>query len=187
MLFRSSLTAFYTFSIIIGAMYDALSQMGFQGGNILEPACGIGNFIGMLPESMAESRIYGVELDSISGRIAQQIYQHSQIAVNGFEKVQMPDSFFDVAVGNVPFGDFKVLDKKYDKHHWLIHDYFFGKTLDKVRPGGIVAFITSKGTMDKENSTVRKYLSQRADLIGAIRLPDNAFKQNAGTEVTSNS
>ncbi len=181
----SSLTAFYTSPIIIGAMYDALSQMGFQGGNILEPACGIGNFIGMLPESMAESRIYGVELDSISGRIAQQIYQHSQIAVNGFEKVQMPDSFFDVAVGNVPFGDFKVLDKKYDKHHWLIHDYFFGKTLDKVRPGGIVAFITSKGTMDKENSTVRKYLSQRADLIGAIRLPDNAFKQNAGTEVTS--
>ena len=181
----SSLTAFYTSPLIIGAMYEALVQMGFQGGNILEPACGVGNFIGMLPEGMAGSRTYGVEIDSISGRIAQQLYQNSQIAVNGFEKVQMPDSFFDVAVGNVPFGDFKVLDKKYDKHHWLIHDYFFGKTLDKVRPGGIVAFITSKGTMDKENSAVRKYLAQRADLIGAIRLPDNAFKQNAGTEVTS--
>lgn len=181
----SSLTAFYTPPVIIGAMYNALSQMGFQGGNILEPACGVGNFIGMLPEGMAGSRTYGVEIDSISGRIAQQLYQNSQIAVNGFEKVQMPDSFFDVAVGNVPFGDFKVLDKKYDKHHWLIHDYFFGKTLDKVRPGGITAFITSKGTMDKENSAVRKYLAQRADLIGAIRLPDNAFKQNAGTEVTS--
>lgn len=181
----SSLTAFYTSPVIIGAMYEALAQMGFQGGNILEPACGVGNFIGMLPEGMAGSRTYGVEIDSISGRIAQQLYQNSQIAVNGFEKVQMPDSFFDVAVGNVPFGDFKVLDKKYDKHHWLIHDYFFGKTLDKVRPGGIVAFITSKGTMDKENSAVRKYLAQRADLIGAIRLPDNAFKQNAGTEVTS--
>lgn len=181
----SSLTAFYTSPVIIGAMYDALSQMGFQGGNILEPACGVGNFIGMLPEGMASSRTYGVEIDSISGRIAGQLYQNSQIAVNGFEKVQMPDSFFDVAVGNVPFGDFKVLDKKYDKHHWLIHDYFFGKTLDKVRPGGVIAFITSKGTMDKENSAVRKYLAQRADLIGAIRLPDNAFKQNAGTEVTS--
>ena len=181
----SSLTAFYTSPVIIAAMYDALSQMGFQGGNILEPACGVGNFIGMLPEDMAASRTYGVEIDSISGRIAQQLYQNSPIAVNGFEKVQMPDSFFDVAVGNVPFGDFKVTDKKYDKHHWLIHDYFFGKTLDKVRPGGIVAFITSKGTMDKENSAVRKYLAQRADLIGAIRLPDNAFKQNAGTEVTS--
>ena len=181
----SSLTAFYTSPVIIGAMYDAFSQMGFQGGNILEPACGVGNFIGMLPEGMAGSRTYGVEIDSISGRIAQQLYQSSQIAVNGFEKVQMPDSFFDVAVGNVPFGDFKVLDKKYDKHHWLIHDYFFGKTLDKVRPGGVIAFITSKGTMDKENSAVRKYLAQRADLIGAIRLPDNAFQQNAGTEVTS--
>jgi N12 class adenine-specific DNA methylase len=181
----SSLTAFYTSPVIIGAIYDALSQMGFQGGNILEPACGVGNFIGMLPEGMAGSRTYGVEIDSISGRIARQLYQNSQIAVNGFEKVQMPDSFFDVAVGNVPFGDFKVLDKKYDKHHWLIHDYFFGKTLDKVRPGGIVAFITSKGTMDKENSAVRRYLAQSADLIGAIRLPDNTFKQNAGTEVTS--
>ena len=139
----------------------------------------------MLPDSMADSKAYGVEIDSISGRIAQQLYQNSSIAVNGFEKVQMPDSFFDVAIGNVPFGDFKVRDKKYDKNHWLIHDYFFGKTLDKVRPGGVIAFITSKGTMDKENSAVRKYLAQRADLIGAIRLPNNAFKANAGTEVTS--
>lgn len=181
----STLTAFYTSPVIIDAVYSVLSQMGFQTGNILEPACGVGNFIGRLPDSMAGSKAYGVEIDSISGRIAQQLYQNSRIAVDGFEKVQMPDSFFDMAVGNVPFGDFKVLDKQYDKYHWLIHDYFFGKTLDKVRPGGIVAFITSKGTMDKENSAVRKYLAQRADLIGAIRLPDNAFKRNAGTEVTS--
>ena len=181
----SSLTAFYTSPVIIQAMYQALEQMGFREGNILEPSCGVGNFIGMIPESMAGSHAYGVELDSISGRIAQQLYQNSSIAVTGFEKVQMPDSFFDVAMGNVPFGDFKVLDKRYDKHHWLIHDYFFGKTLDKVRPGGIVSFITSKGTMDKENSDVRKYLAQRADLIGAIRLPNTAFKRNAGTEVTS--
>ena len=181
----SSLTAFYTSPVIIRAMYQALEQMGFRQGNILEPSCGVGNFIGMLPDSMAESKAYGVEIDSISGRIAQQLYQNSSIAVNGFEKVQMPDSFFDVAIGNVPFGDFKVRDRKYDKNHWLIHDYFFGKTLDKVRPGGVIAFITSKGTMDKENSAVRKYLAQRADLIGAIRLPNNAFKANAGTEVTS--
>ena len=181
----SSLTAFYTSPVIIQAMYQALEQMGFREGNILEPSCGVGNFIGMIPGSMAGSHAYGVELDSISGRISQQLYQNSSIAVTGFEKVQMPDSFFDVAIGNVPFGDFKVLDKRYDKHHWLIHDYFFGKTLDKVRPGGIVAFITSKGTMDKENSAVRKYLAQRADLIGAIRLPNTAFKRNAGTEVTS--
>ena len=181
----SSLTAFYTSPVIIGAMYQALSQMGFRQGNILEPSCGVGNVIGMLPDSMADSKVYGVEIDSISGRIAQQLYQNSSIAVNGFEKVQMPDSFFDVAIGNVPFGDFKVRDKKYDKNHWLIHDYFFGKTLDKVRPGGVIAFITSKGTLDKENSAVRKYLAQRADLIGAIRLPNNAFKANARTEVTS--
>ena len=181
----SSLTAFYTSPVIIRSMYQALEQMGFREGNILEPSCGVGNFIGMIPDSMAGSHAYGVELDSISGRIAQQLYQNSSIAVTGFEKVQMPDSFFDVAIGNVPFGDFKVMDKRYDKHHWLIHDYFFGKALDKVRPGGIVAFITSKGTMDKENSAVRKYLAQRADLIGAIRLPNTAFKRNAGTEVTS--
>ena len=181
----SALTAFYTSPTIIHAMYQALEQMGFREGNILEPSCGVGNFIGMIPDSIAGSHIYGVELDSISGRIAQQLYQNSSIAVTGFEKVQMPDSFFDVAIGNVPFGDFKVLDKRYDKHHWLIHDFFFGKTLDKVRPGGIVAFITSKGTMDKENPAVRKYLAQRAELIGAIRLPNTAFKRNAGTEVTS--
>ena len=181
----SALTAFYTSPTIIHAMYQALEQMGFREGNILEPSCGVGNFIGMIPGTMAGSHIYGVELDSISGRIAQQLYQNSSIAVTGFEKVQMPDSFFDVAIGNVPFGDFKVLDKRYDKHHWLIHDFFFGKALDKVRPGGIVAFITSKGTMDKENPAVRKYLAQRADLIGAIRLTNTAFKRNAGTEVTS--
>ena len=181
----SSLTAFYTPPVVIRGIYKALSQMGFTQGNILEPSCGTGNFLGLLPADMAGSKAYGVELDSISGRIAGQLYQNASISVNGFETVQMPDSFFDVAVGNVPFGDFKVLDKRYDKHHWLIHDYFFGKTLDKVRPGGIVAFITSKGTLDKENSSVRKYLAQRADLIGAIRLPDNTFKRNAGTEVTS--
>ena len=181
----SSLTAFYTSPVIIQAMYHALEQMGFQEGNILEPSCGVGNFIGMIPGSMTGSHAYGVELDSISGRIAQQLYQNSSIAVTGFEKVQMPDSFFDVAIGNVPFGDFKVVDKRYDKHRWLIHDYFLGKTLDKVRPGGIVAFITSMGTMDKENSAVRRYLAQRADLIGAIRLPNTSFKRNAGTEVTS--
>ena len=181
----SSLTAFYTPPVVIRGIYKALSQMGFTQGNILEPSCGTGNFLGLLPADMAGSKAYGVELDSISGRIAGQLYQNASISVNGFETVQMPDSFFDVAVGNVPFGDFKVLDKRYDKHHWLIHDYFFGKTLDKVRPGGIVAFITSKGTLDKENSAVRKYLAQRADLIGTIRLPDNTFKRNAGTEVTS--
>ena len=181
----SSLTAFYTPPVVIRGIYKALAQMGFTQGNILEPSCGTGNFLGLLPADMAGSKAYGVELDSISGRIAGQLYQNASISVNGFETVQMPDSFFDVAVGNVPFGDFKVLDKRYDKHHWLIHDYFFGKTLDKVRPGGIVAFITSKGTLDKENSAVHKYLAQRADLIGAIRLPDNTFKRNAGTEVTS--
>lgn len=181
----SSLTAFYTPPVVIRGIYKALSQMGFTQGNILEPSCGTGNFLGLLPADMTGSKAYGVELDSISGRIAGQLYQNASISVNGFETVQMPDSFFDVAVGNVPFGDFKVVDKRYDKHHWLIHDYFFGKALDKVRPGGIVAFITSKGTLDKENSAVRKYLAQRADLIGAIRLPDNTFKRNAGTEVTS--
>ena len=181
----STLTAFYTPPVVIRGIYKALAQMGFTQGNILEPSCGTGNFLGLLPTDMAGSKAYGVELDSISGRIAGQLYQNASISVNGFETVQMPDSFFDAAVGNVPFGDFKVLDKKYDKHHWLIHDYFFGKTLDKVRPGGVIAFVTSKGTMDKENSAVRKYLAQRADLIGAIRLPDNTFKWNAGTEVTS--
>ena len=180
-----TLTAFYTPPVVIEGIYKALEQMGFHSGNILDPACGIGNFIGMLPESMADSKVYGVEIDSIPGRIARQLYQNSSIAVSGFEKVDIPDSFFDVAIGNVPFGDFKVSDQRYDKHKWLIHDYFFGATLDKVRPGGIVAFITSKGTLDKENPAVRKYLAQRADLIGAIRLPNTTFKRNAGTEVTS--
>ena len=169
--------------IVNGVSGSSLHCINF--GAATEPSCGTGNFLGLLPTDLAGSKAYGVELDSISGRIAGQLYQNANISVNGFETVQMPDSFFDVAVGNVPFGDFKVLDKRYDKHHWLIHDYFFGKTLDKVRLGGIVAFITSKGTLDKENSSVRKYLAQRADLIGAIRLPDNTFKRNAGTEVTS--
>ena len=181
----SSLTAFYTPPVLIDAIYQALAQMGLESGNLLEPACGIGNFMGMLPDSMRDCKVYGVELDSISGRIARQLYQNSRIAVTGYEKAEIPDSFFDAAVGNVPFGNIKVVDRRYDKHHWLIHDYFFGKTLDKVRPGGVIAFITSKGTMDKENPSVRKYLAQRADLIGAIRLPNTAFKASAGTDVTS--
>ena len=182
---ESTLTAFYTPPVVIRAMYQLLSNMGFRTGNILEPSCGIGNFMGMLPESMASSRIYGVELDSISGRLAQQLYQKNSIAVQGFEKTDLPDSFFDVAIGNVPFGQFKVLDKRYDKHNFLIHDYFFARTLDKVRPGGVIAFITSKGTMDKETEAVRKYIAQRADLLGAIRLPNNTFQDAAGTVVTS--
>ena len=181
----SSLTAFYTSPIIIDAIYKALAQMGLESGNLLEPACGIGNFIGMLPDSMSACKAYGVELDSISGRIARQLYQNSRIAVTGYEKAEIPDSFFDAAVGNVPFGNIKVVDRRYDKHHWLIHDYFLGKTLDKIRPGGVIAFITSKGTMDKESPAVRKYLAQRADLIGTIRLPNTAFKASAGTDVTS--
>ena len=181
----SSLTAFYTSPIIIDAIYKALAQMGLESGNLLEPACGIGNFMGMLPDSMRDCKVYGVELDSISGRIARQLYQNSRIAVTGYEKAEIPDSFFDAAVGNVPFGNIKVVDRRYDKHHWLIHDYFLGKTLDKIRPGGVIAFITSKGTMDKESPAVRKYLAQRADLIGAIRLPNTAFKASAGTDVTS--
>ena len=182
---ESTLTAFYTPPVVIRAMYQALENMGFKSGNLLEPSCGIGNFIGMKPESLSDSRIYGVELDSISGRIAQQLYQTSSIAVQGFEKTELPDSFFDVAIGNIPFGNFKLIDKRYDKHNFLIHDYFFAKTLDRVRPGGIVAFVTSKGTMDKESPVVRKYLAQRADLLGAIRLPNNTFKDAAGTDVTS--
>ena len=181
----SSLTAFYTPPVLIDAIYQALAQMGLESGNLLEPACGIGNFMGMLPDSMRNCKVYGVELDSISGRIARQLYQNSRIAVTGYEKAEIPDSFFDAAVGNVPFGNIKVVDRRYDKHHWLIHDYFLGKTLDKIRPGGVIAFITSKGTMDKESPAVRKYLAQRADLIGAIRLPNTAFKASAGTDVTS--
>ena len=181
----STLTAFYTPPIVIRSMYKALENMGFKNGNILEPSCGVGNFIGMIPDSLKSSNMYGVELDSISGRIARQLYQKSSIAVDGYEKVELPDSFFDVAIGNVPFGEHRLNDKRYDKNNFLIHDYFFAKTLDKVRPGGIVAFITSKGTLDKENPSVRKYIAQRAELLGAIRLPISTFKNNAGTEVTS--
>lgn len=182
---ESTLTAFYTPPVVIRSMYKALENMGLKTGNILEPSCGVGNFIGMSPDSLENCKLYGVELDSISGRIARQLYQKSTVAVQGYEDTNLSNSFFDVAVGNVPFGDFKVLDKKYDKHKFLIHDYFFAKTLDKVRPGGVIAFITSKGTLDKENPSVRKYIAQRADLLGAIRLPNNTFKANAGTEVTS--
>ena len=162
-----------------------MEQIGFKRGNLLEPSCGIGHFMGMRPETLADSKIYGIELDSISGRIAQQLYQKSSIAVQGFENTDLPDSFFDVAIGNIPFGNFKLMDKRYDKHNFLIHDYFFAKTLDKVRPGGIIAFITSKGTLDKDNPSFRKYMAQRADLLGAIRLPNNTFKDAAGTDVTS--
>src|SRR5699024_2079455 len=182
---ESTLTAFYTPPVVIRTMYKALEQMGMKTANILEPACGTGNFIGMLPVTLNECKLYGVELDKISGKIAQQLYQKSSIAVQGFENTALPDSFFDGCIGNVPFGDFKLLDKKYDKHNFLIHDYFFAKAIDKVRPGGVIAFITSKGTLDKESPTVRKYIAQRADLLGAIRLPDNTFKANAGTKVTS--
>lgn len=182
---ESTLTAFYTPPVVIRSMYQALEQMGFETGNVLEPSCGTGNFLGMMPESMAGSKLYGIELDEISGRIAQQLYQTASVTIQGYEKTDLPDSFFDVAIGNIPFGNFKVVDRRYDKHNFLIHDYFFGKTLDKVRPGGIVAFITSKGTLDKENPAVRKYIAQRADLLGAIRLPNDTFKGAAGTEVTS--
>ena len=182
---ESTLTAFYTPPVVIKAVYSALENMHFQTGNVLEPSCGIGNFMGLVPESMNDAKFYGVELDSLSGRIAQQLYQKNSIAVQGFENTNLPDSFFDAAIGNVPFGQFKVPDKRYDKHNFLIHDYFFARTLDKVRPGGVIAFITSKGTLDKENPNVRKYIAQRADLLGAIRLPNDTFKAAAGTEVTS--
>ena len=182
---ESTLTAFYTPPEVITAIYKAMEQMGFKEGNLLEPSCGIGNFIGMLPDAMQDSKIYGVELDTISAGIAQQLYQKTTIAAQGFEETNLLDSFFDGVVGNVPFGDFKVLDKRYDKHKFLIHDYFFAKSLDKLRPGGVMALVTSKGTMDKENSAVRKYIAQRAELLGAIRLPNNTFKGNAGTEVVS--
>jgi len=182
---ESTLTAFYTPTTVISAMYKAMEQMGFREGNILEPSCGIGHFIGMIPESMSNSRIYGVEMDSISAGIAQQLYQKTSIAPEPFEEVNIPDSFFAAVVGNIPFGDFKVSDKRYDKHKFLIHDYFIAKSLDKLRPGGILALITSKGTMDKENPTVRKYIAQRAELLGAIRLPNDTFKGNAGTAAVS--
>ena len=181
----STLTAFYTPPVVINAIYNALKNMGVGQANILEPSCGIGNFLGMLPQEMQSSKLYGIELDSISGKIAKQLYQKANIKVQGYEKADLPDSFFDIAIGNVPFGDFKINDKRYDKNNFLIHDYFFAKTLDKVRPGGVIAFVTSKGTMDKASPDVRKYLAQRADLLGAIRLPDNTFTKNAGTKVTS--
>ena len=182
---ESTLNAHYTSPAIIRSIYDALDKMGFEKGNVLEPAMGIGNFFGMLPEKMQESRLYGVELDGITGRIAKQLYPNADIKITGFEKTDYPNDFFDVAIGNVPFGQYKVTDKQYDKQKFLIHDYFFAKTLDKVRPGGVVAFVTSKGTMDKKSPEVRKYLAQRAELLGAVRLPNTAFKENAGTEVTS--
>ena len=182
---ESTLTAFYTPPEVITAIYKAMEQMGFKEGNLLEPSCGIGNFIGMLPDTMQDSKIYGVELDTISAGIAQQLYQKTTIAAQGFEETNLPDSFFDGVVGNVPFGDFKVSDKRYDKHKFLIHDYFFAKSLDKLRPGGVMVLVTSKGTMDKETLAVRKYIAQRAELLGAIRLPNNTFKGNAGTEVVS--
>lgn len=182
---RSTLTAFYTPQPVISAIYKALDKLGFKQGNILEPCCAIGNFIGMLPQNMQDSKIYGVEIDNISAGIAQQLYQKSSIMTAPFEKAELPESFFDAVVGNVPFGDFSLADKKYDKYHFLIHDYFFAKSLDKLRPGGVMCLVTSKGTMDKESSDVRRYIAQRAELLGAIRLPDNTFKCNAGTEVTS--
>ena len=181
----TTLNAHYTSPTVIKAIYQAVENMGFRTGNVLEPSCGIGNFFGLVPESMKDSKLFGVELDSITGRIAQQLYQQNSIVVQGFEDTELPDSFFDLAIGNVPFGSYSLHDKRYDKHHFLIHDYFFARTLDKVRPGGIVAFVTSKGTMDKQNPNVRKYIAERAELIGAIRLPNNAFYANAGTQVTT--
>ena len=181
----SVLTAFYTPPAVISAIYKAMEQMGFREGNILEPSCGIGNFIGMLPESMREAKMYGVEIDKISAGIAQQLYQKTSIAAQPFEEANVPDSFFDAIVGNVPFGDIRINDRRYNKHNFLIHDYFFAKSFDKLRPGGVMALVTSKGTMDKENPAIRKYIAQRADLLGAIRLPNNTFKGNAGTEVVS--
>ena len=181
----STLNAFYTSPTVIKAMYEALSNMGLSKGNVLEPSCGVGNFMGLVPESMENIKMYGVELDSVSGRIAQQLYQKNKIAVQGFETMQFPDSFFDCVVGNVPFGNYKVPDKRYDRHNFLIHDYFIAKGLDLVRPGGVVAVVTSSGTMDKKDSSVREYLANRADLVGAIRLPNNAFQRNANTSVVA--
>lgn len=181
----STLNAFYTSPTVIKAMYEALSNMGLSKGNVLEPSCGVGNFMGLVPDSMEKIRMYGVELDSISGRIAQQLYQKNKIAVQGFETMQFPDSFFDCVVGNVPFGNYKVPDKRYDRHNFLIHDYFIAKSLDLVRPGGVVAVVTSSGTMDKKDSSVREYLANRADLVSAIRLPNNAFQRNANTSVVA--
>ena len=181
----STLNAFYTSPVVIHAMYEALSNMGLESGNVLEPSCGVGNFMGLVPKSMEDLKMYGVELDSISGRIAKQLYQKNNISVQGFETAQYPDSFFDCVIGNVPFGSYKVADRKYDRHNFMIHDYFIAKSLDLVRPGGVVAVVTSSGTLDKQNPAVRQYIANRADLLGAIRLPDNAFRKNAGTDVVS--
>ena len=182
---ESTLTAFYTPPVVIRSIYEELERMGFSQGNILEPSCGVGHFFGLLPESMSGSKLHGIELDPLTGAIAQKLYPHADIQVQGFEETKLPDNHFDVVLGNVPFGDFKVVDKRYSGQNFLIHDYFFAKALDKVRPGGVVAFITSKGTMDKENPSVRRYIAQRAELLGAIRLPNDTFRANAGTEVTS--
>ena len=182
---ESTLTAFYTPPVVIKAMYEALDRLGFSQGNILEPSCGTGNFFGLLPESMAGSKLHGVEIDPLTGEIAKQLYQKAKIAVEGFEDTKLPDNHFDVVLGNVPFGEFKVDDSRYNAQKFLIHDYFFAKALDKVRTGGVVMFVTSKGTMDKASPEVRRYIAQRAELLGAVRLPDNTFRANAGTEVTS--
>lgn len=182
---ESTLTAFYTPPVVIESIYEILHNLGFRYGNILEPACGTGNFMGLLPESIKDSKLYGIELDSLTGRIAKQLYQNANITIEGYEDTKLPDSFFDIAVGNVPFGQFGVLDKRYDKYHFNIHDYFFAKTLDKVRPGGIIAFVTSRYTMDKANSSVRKYISERAELLGAIRLPNTTFSESANTKAVS--
>ncbi len=182
---ESTLTAFYTPPVVIRTMYEILERLGFSQGNILEPSCGVGNFFGLLPDSMTKSNLYGVEIDPLTGGIARQLYQKANIALEGFERTNLPDGHFDVVIGNVPFGDFRVDDKRYNSQNFLIHDYFFAKALDKVRPGGVVMFITSRGTMDKANNDVRKYIAQRAELLGAIRLPESTFKANAGTEVTS--
>lgn len=182
---RSTLNAHFTSPVIINAIYEGLANLGFEQGKILEPAMGIGNFFGMLPEAMRGSELHGVELDDITGRIARQLYPDADIQIKGFEKTKFENDSFDAVVGNVPFGDYKLSDKDYDKHKFYIHDYFVAKSIDKVRPGGIVAVVTSKGTMDKENPEMRMYVAQRAELLGAIRLPNNAFKANAGTEVTS--
>ena len=184
----STLNAHYTSPVVIKAMYEAVESMGFKTGKILEPSCGVGNFFGLLPESMSESKLYGVELDSITGRIAQQLYPEANIAISGFERANFPDGFFDLAIGNVPFGNYKVVDQRYDRQRFLIHDYFFAKTIDKVRPGGVIAFITSNGisggTMDKKDDRARCYIARRCDLLGAVRLPDGAFQANAGTDTS---
>lgn len=170
---------------MINGIYDALDQFGFSSRNILEPSMGVGNFFSHLPESMKDSRLFGVELDDLSGRISKQLYQKATVKISGFEDTDFNDNFFDVAIGNVPFGNYKVYDRDYDKHNFKIHDYFIAKTLDKVRPGGVVAFVTSKGRLDKNDASVRKYIAERADLLGAIRLPNTAFKENANTDVTA--